>query len=129
MPIVTASDGRPTTATRKPLKAPPTAPTTIRATSAAAGDRQPALGAGRREHAAQPDHAGHREVDLAGDDDQRHRQRDQQDRRDVEEQVSSVSGLSKSRHCRGGHDDHHDQQGDDRHLAGEQRRGATAGWA
>ena len=40
----------------------------------------------RPEHdAAQPYHARHRQIDLTGDDHQCHRQRDQQDRCDVEE--------------------------------------------
>ena len=71
------------------------------------------------EDAAQPDHAGHREVDLAGDDHQRHRQRDQQDRSDVEQQVVDGRAVEVEHVGAGVGEDRH-EQADDGRLAGEQ---------
>ena len=99
VPIVTASDGSPTYATRKPLSAPQQQRRRASATS-----RRPAIGHAVRRCRTpsstllRPDDAGDRQVDLAGDDDQRHRQRDQQDRRDVEQQEVDRQRAVEERH-------------------------------
>src|SRR5665647_637990 len=59
-------------------------------------------------------------VDVAGDHDRRHRERDQQDRRHVEQQVGHRDRGRKPGQLDGGIDEDDDQQSDDRHLAGEQ---------
>ena len=86
VPIVTASDGRPTTVTRKPLTTPPSDADEDRR-ERGDGEGPPRLGQDAGHHAGEADDARDREVDLLGDDDERHRQRDQQDRRDVAQQV------------------------------------------
>ena len=108
VPIVTASDGSPTTVTRKPLNG--------------AGDCADEDGEDRREregqarlsqdaghHAREPDDRGDRQVDLFGDDDERHRKRDQQDRRDIAQQVGHRQRAVEVPH-RGERDDDHQQQ-------------------
>ena len=83
VPIVTASDGRPRPVTRKPLNAPHTAPTHER--RAHREPDRPAVREQLRHHdAREAEHRGDREVDLAGDHDQRDRQRHDRDLADVE---------------------------------------------
>ena len=94
--MVTASDGSPTYGDEEAVERAAAPRRRRSAISGGSGIDQPwSTQQARPATLLRPTHAGHRQVDLAGDDDQRHRQRDQQDRRDVEEQEVSVSGPSK----------------------------------
>ena len=70
---VTTSEGRPTIATQKPLKSPSPAPVAS-AARMAISMRHALLPEARHDRGGEAHHRGDRQVDLAVDDDERHRQ-------------------------------------------------------
>ena len=95
-PSVTTSDGRPKPVTSTPLSSPPAAPTTrtigiATSTGTPAANRQPRTAHDR------PGHRLDREVDLAGDDDQRHRQGHDRDLDHGRGEVREVAALTGTR--------------------------------
>ena len=78
VPMVTASEGSPSRVTSSPLTRPHTAPSTS-SSGMIVSIGQPGVPQRAHHRAGQAEHGGDRQVDLAGDDQQRHRQRDQRD--------------------------------------------------
>ena len=96
VPMVTTMEGRPKPATSKPLKAPQASPTpSPMATSA--GVPTPACSASAHGGRGKRDDRGDREVDLAGDDQQRHGKRDHRLFGEIEGGVRQVPGVRGNR--------------------------------
>ena len=128
VPSVTTSDGRPPRPTRRPLSS-----AADDAHHEHERDRDLERDAGGPQEAEdRAGEAGHRldrEVDLAGDDDQRHRQRHDRDLHQGGQEVREVAGRQEERRERVAEQDQPDERDQQHRLPAGERSGSTTAGA
>ncbi len=120
VPMVTTIEGSLRPVTSQPLKAPQAMPTrTPMATRPGGIHARPARPPGPHQRRSQRDDRCNREVDLAGDDEQRHGEGDQRLLGEIERRVGERVGVEEIRRGKAVDDEDRHRNGEQQHFPGE----------